>query len=286
MGRKKINPYLDRPDMYVINQYQNVVDKILVTMTPTASFTAGITLTFDSGTLTIDWKDGSAPENFTSDVEKTHLYASAGTYIAEISGNLSSITSFDADTSKIALISGFKTGLLTLFDLVNNVYNGVLDLSNAPIAISCNVGVNSNLTQVIFASSGNSLVTFFVGYLTKVSTYDFTNVPIGGVFYAYIISTLTTLTFAPSGNGALTDFRVYNTNIPPIDFLVFASSNGSSIRVSGNSWTATEHDNQLINLDATGWINGTLNIIAGNTARTSASDAAYNNLIAKGWTIT
>jgi len=399
-------------------------DAIKITMTPTAGFTAGINLTFASGTLTIDWKDGSATENFVSGIELTHTYTLAGTYIAEITGDLLGITKFVADNSRITFISGLKTGLLTEFNINTNLYIGVLDmslapisgifrpysnaglteiifatsgngivnnliirftaitslnLSNVPIGGSVEIRSNSSLTTLTFASSGNVKVTAFRLYTNNLTgVLDLSNVPIGGLFQVYSNTLLTGITFASSGNSLVSDFKVYSCNLtgilnlsnvpigvvfdshsnslltgitfassgntltstfyayscnitgtvnasnvptgtnviwrfnslmtgitlasvgngslnnfdmdgcalPNIDLSVYATSTPAEIDFKNNSLSATEHDNQLINLDGTGWINGTLEIITGNTARTSASDTAYNNLITNGWTIT
>ena len=398
-----------------------VVEKILVTMTPTAGFTVGFNLTF-TGSIDIDFKDGSGKEALTSGVEKTHVYA-ASTYIAEITGDLENITQFIADNNRITLIENLKTGLLTDLRLFSNLFT-TLDLSLAPVSELVYIYSCANLTGVTFASSGNALVTQFVMRLNpQLTSLNLSNVPVSGLFDCRGCSAMNSLTFATSGNGLITIFRIYdNTNLlgvinlsnnpvggtfdfnnsgvsgfsfatsgntkftifrgdncpnltslnltnnpiggsivlqnsplltsltlatsgntvltncdlrdcnftsldfsnnplsvsisfsgnpnlnslalapsgngvitafsvndcdlPNVDFSVFPTSDGDIIRVFNNNFTSTEHDNQLINLDSTGWINGGLEILTGNTARTSASDTAYNNLIANGWTIT
>ena len=397
-------------------------EKILVTVTPTTSFTVGFNLTF-TGSIDIDFKEGAGKEALTSGVEKTNLYGVAATYIIEITGDLTNITKFIADSSRITTISNLKTGLLTDFQIWGNLYAGNLDMSNAPISgafytfgnsgltsithsltgnsitsiyrvENCNItGVhdlsnvpvsgtlwinnntnftgfnfatsgngtlnslrvnstdiasldlsnnpitgtlwantctlltsltfatsgngklnnlrlygsditgtldfsnmpisatvwcnsNSNLTGLIFSTTGNTLVTFFDFTNCNISTLDLTNVPIGTSFRMNGNSSFSTITFAAAANGSLSDFNVATCNLPNTDFSVFPTSDGVTITYVSNSLTATEHDNQLINLDGTGWINGSLLIIAGNTARTAASDTAYNNLISNGWTIT
>lgn len=349
------------------------VDAILVTMTPTAGFTVGFTLTF-TGDVYIDFKDGGGKEALTSGVEKTHLYAGAGTYIAEITGDLLNITQFIADNSRITNITNLKTGLLTNLSLYNNLITGILDLSLSPISQVVNI-YNNPFTGIIFSDSGNGTLTQFRAYLcSNLTALDFSSVPLSGLLWTYDCTSLTSITFATSGNGlftnvnlrgcsltsldlsnnpisgsflvynnslnslifantgngtvtsfgvynnnlnsldvsniilsgniqifinaslsslslnsvngAITNFAFYNDSLSNIDFSSFSTSNGVTIFAQNNSFTATEHDNQLINLDATGWINGTLSILTGNTARTSASDTAYNNLISKGWTIT
>lgn len=86
--------------------------------------------------------------------------------------------------------------------------------------------------------------------------------------------------------GSITTFRIYGCAMPNINFNVFSNSDGCTIESYSNAMTSTEVDNQLINIDGTGWINGTLNIAGTNPGRTSNSDTEYANLISNGWTIT
>lgn len=395
-------------------------EKILVTMTPTAGYTVGFNLTF-TGSASIDFKDGGGIEPLTSGVEETHLYAGAGTYIAEITEDLENITKFIADNSKIAIIDNFKTGLLTDLRLWGNLLT-TLDLGLAPISGTVWLFNNSNLASITFASSGNSVVTSFVADNCNLSIIDISNVPIsttfsvinntgltsiafassgngkianfdffncnllslnfaninvgGGTFRASNNSNLASITFASSGNTKLTAFRaalcnllsldlssvpigttfevnnntllasitfaslgntivskliastcnlssldlsnlpisgqvdisfnsnlasitfagsgnapiniftMQNCNLPNIDFTIFGLNNSCTISQINNAFSSTEHDNQIINIDNTGAISGNLAILAGNNARTAASDTAYNSLIAKGWVIT
>ena len=308
-------------------------DKILITMTPTALFTVGFKLSFASGAITMDWKDGSPTENFVDNIELTHQYVSAGTNIAEISGDLANITAFNADHCRITDILNLTTGSLVRLDLNNNLLSGTLNMSKAPIssvlivqgnsdlngfnfassgngkltafyfydcditgridfdAVGITVGSdirgynNNNFTGIDFATSGNTILTNWRMYGCAIVSQDFTNVPVSGILWFYDNFVTTTLTFAAAGNGSIIQFYADDNILPNIDFSVFNNST-PTIRMFNNSLTATEHDNQIINLDATGWINGTLNITAGNTARTAASDTAYNNLISNGWSIT
>jgi hypothetical protein len=221
MGKKVLNPLLEiiNKEMNLINPYRFASpDVIKITMTPTAGFVAGINLTFASGTLTIDWKDGSVPENFTSGVEKTHTYASAGTYIVEISGSITNITKFIADTCRITLIENLKTGLLTQFELQSNLYSGILDMSLAPISVYFKAQANAGLTSVVFASVGNAQISTFRIDSCNLSTLNLENVPITGLFYAYSNANLSSITFATSGNGKLTDCRISGCNYSTLNF--------------------------------------------------------------------
>ncbi|MCJ7802749.1 MAG: hypothetical protein MUP82_10380 [Candidatus Marinimicrobia bacterium] len=317
--------------MFLIDQYKSVSEKILITMTPTAGFTVGFSLAF-TGTVSIDFKDGGGIEALTSGVEKTNTYAGAGTYIAEITGDLTTITEFIADNCRIVTFDNtLKTGLLTNFNISDNIFVGNLNLTLATISetfiVSGNAGLtgftfapagngkmeffyfqdcnvtgnidfqtpnitvgdnirgynNSNFTGFTFAASGNTLVDNLRIYSCNIATIDFSNVPLGGIIYVYN-NVLTSITFAPVGNGSLSALYVYGNSLPDVDFSGFTTGN-PLLYVFNNSFSATESDDQIINVDATGMINGTLNIITGNAARTTASDVAYNNLIANGWAI-
>lgn len=271
--------------VYIINQHLNIEEeKILITMIPTASYTVGFTLTFASGTLTIDWKDGSATENFVSGIELMHTYTSASTYVAEITGDLENITKFIADNNRITNIENLVSLIADTTFLNVNLLTS-LDLSNYPVKTAFNISNNSSLSYVTFASSGNEILNSCIFNNCSLISMDFSNVNISGVFTGRINPGLSSLVFSPSGNGVLTSFDCRLCDLPDVDFTVFPVSNGVTIQLQSNSFTATEHDNQLINLYNWGSINGNLVIISGNTARTSASDTAYNWLIANGWTI-
>jgi hypothetical protein len=161
----------------------------------------------------------------------------------------------------------------------------ILDLTNVPVGTLIYTYNNPNFPGFTFSSTGNSVVTDFRNYGCALTSLDLTNVPVGNIFWNYDNFVLSSLTFSASGNTALLQAYLDDNILPNIDFSVFPSST-PTIRLFNNSMTALEHDNQLINLDGTGWTGGTLAIIPGNTARTAASDTAYNNLIANGWTIT
>ena len=307
-------------------------EKILITVTPTAGFTVGFKLNF-TGSVDVDFKDGGGKEALTSGIEKTHLYSIGGTYITEITGDIGSITFFDADNSKISFMSNLNTSLLTRFDIINNLYVGKLDLSLSPVktfvAYSDNAGLdevehaasgnelvlqydcfdcdiqgnldlsniplttrllgrgNPDMTSVLLSATGNGTLSLCHLYNCGILSQNFSTIGIGGGFRIYNNPSCDTLIFRVTGNATLTEFLAYNCDLPDVDFSVFPTSNGVTIRLDGNSMSATEHDDQLINLNTTGWINGSLAITSGNTARTSASDTAYNNLtITNGWTIT
>lgn len=199
--------------MRIIDQYRFESNTIFVTMTPTNGFVAGIYVVFASGTVTVDWKDGTI-ENFTSGVEKTHIYDTAGTYVTEISGSILNITKFRADTCNISKLENFKTGLLTDLQLFSNYLTGELDLSLAPVSGAFYVYSNSDLTSIKFATTGNAKITDFRAYACKLTgTLNLANVPIGTQFSVYGNSLLTGITFATSGNSVVTSGSVRQCNL-------------------------------------------------------------------------
>ncbi len=259
---------------------------ILITMDMTTPSTAGIFLTFASGSLTIDWDDGGGDIPFVSNVELTKTYTVSGIKVAEIKGDFANITKLRADNNKITNISNLQTGLLTDLRLNDNLLSS-LNLSSSTVSGTFFLFNNPTLASVGFATSGNGIITNTLLFGCAFTALDFTNVGLGGTAQAYGMSSLTSVIFATSGNAAFTGtVYFYSDSIGDLDFSNFPTSDGISIRLRSNNFTSTEHDDQLINLNATGWINCTLQIASGNDARTSASDAAYNNMIANGWTIT
>lgn len=163
----------------------------------TASWTSGFTFTF-TGSLSVDWGDGSPKEDFISGIEKTHLY-STGTYIAKITGDFKTITTIRADNSRIKSINNLKTSLLTSLNLSSNQIS-TLDLSEAPLTGQLNLSTNASLSSILFAASGNGKLTDVDIIGTGLTSIDFSNMPIGGDIKIYSNSLLTSVTFASSGN--------------------------------------------------------------------------------------
>lgn len=232
-----------KTSMIYIDQYQQR-DSIKVTMTPTAGFVAGISVTFSSGTISIDWKDGTV-DNFTSGVEKTHTYANAGIYVAEIYGSLINITKFVADSSRITKIENFKAGIVTDFSIQSNLYSGILDLSQITITGKLSIYSNPSLSGITFSSNANAISEFYANNCNISNTLNLSNVAIGGIFRLRYNANLTGFTFKSSGNSTVSEFTVNNCNIGSIDlsnvpisglFSCASNANLSSIvfRISGN----------------------------------------------------
>lgn len=173
-----------------------VADTVLkVTFNPTASYTVSITLTFTSGTLTMDWKDGSSTENFVSGVALTHTYTLAGTYVAEITGDYDQITQFNCIGKRLTSIQNLQTGVLSGFRIESNLYSGTLDMSDTQIAAS------------FFYFYSNSGLTGFVkpAITGSVSLFRGDNCNITGELDIDTISL--TQTFQINGNSNMTSIK-------------------------------------------------------------------------------
>jgi hypothetical protein len=218
MAEKLINPLLKvvNKQSNMINPYMFAPDNVIkVTCTPTANFGVGIAVYFASGTITIDWKDGSAPQNFTSSTEIVHTYVSAGTYIAEISGDILNITQFKADNARLTNIQNFKTGALTYLSLNNNLFTGILDLSNCKIGVNCQLFIHTlgSVTKIILPTAnianGNIIrVRAYANiYLTEIENLN--RFPISGEFMIETNTSMQIPVFSSNGNTYITYLTAY-----------------------------------------------------------------------------
>lgn len=379
----------------------------------TAGFEVGFEFGF-TGSLKVDWGDGTPHGTFSDSVELTHTYAVANSYTVRVYGNRETITRIVADNNRITSITDLKANLLDFLNVKSNLLTGVLNLSNSPISgtffTSSNTGLtgfafapsgngaltnvqvdfcnlssldfatpnilvsgtvyfnhnpnlpwptfaansssanlrgyncsvsgnldlgannftisglvslqnntgltgftaaptgnglvaflrldgcnlsfidmsgaaltgtlqapdNTNLSSLALAPTGNGLLTLLSLRNCNFSSLSFANIGVSGTVLFDDNANLTSLSFAPTGNGVLTTFSSDGTQISNIDYSVFSDSSNVSITITNNGFTATEHDNQLINLYNEAWTDGDLGITDGNTARTAASDVAYN----------
>lgn len=183
-------------------------------------------------------------------------------------------------------------GILTTATLYQNDLSS-LDFSNVLFGSNATLSAysNSNMSAVTLASSGNGSFKNVLLNGCNLSSFDFQDAIINQTVATDNVNfsnnpSLSSITIANSGSGTLINYRDDLCDMTDIDFSVFGTSDNVSIQKQNNSMTSTEVDNQLINLDGTSWINGTLNIAGTNGARTTASDTAYANLVSNGWTIT
>lgn len=183
--------------------------------------------------------------------------------------SLSSVTISAA--SNVFSSVDFNNCNLSSLDFINSTVNGTLDISSNP-----------NFSSLIIGSG--TISTLYLDNC-NLSSLDISNLTLSGFVYLFNNSLLSSL-ILPASSASLTRFWVHGCSLTNIDFSIFSTSNGVNIRLENNSMSSTEVDDQLINLDNVGWINGIVNISGNNAARTVASDTAYNNLVANGWTIT
>jgi len=228
------------------------------------------------------------------------IFASSGNdSVSDARFNNCNFTSIDLDTPGIEITSIlwahensslasilFKSGShLNAFKAYNCSLTSLdLQTQGVTIANTFEIFNNSSLTSLVFANAGNSVVSLMHVYGCNLTTLDLSNVPISGDARFFNNTSLSSLTFAAAGNGVLTFMQLQSCSLPNINFSVFPNSDGVFINLIHNSMTATEHDDQVINLAATTWIDGELQIETGNTARTAASDAAFTTLdITNNW---
>jgi len=227
------------------------------------------------------------------------------------SGN-APITSFRSESCDITGDLDFQnipslTGLFYIYGNAN--LTGILNLNWTGSNFRCyNCDIDDfDLTNVNFSLTSSSLnmrnnnLTDLVGLKTHLGTNFFTwgNPWVGPIDFQYLtfngtniteFRTKTTLLGINNLSGTLGNIDFGGCkNCGYIDFSNITDI-GTSIQLDDMGMDSTDVDNTIIRIDqiatAQSIINGTLKIILNNAARTSASDTAYNNLIANGWSIT
>jgi len=162
------------------------------------------------------------------------------------------------------------------------------DVADLPTGAVRYLFANTNLTGVtadIPTGAGryrfdNTGITGSAGDLPKDGRrYGFSNNSLTGDFQF-----LHALTSFPRG---FSFFLFANSGINSYTSGSFTTDYSSTeIRMQDNSLSSSEVDNFLIDLEASGASDGTLNIAGTNAARTSSSDAAVSALQSRGWSIT
>jgi hypothetical protein len=253
-------------------------DVIKITMAPTANFVVGINLTFVSGTITIDWKDGSAPENFVSGIKKTHTYLVAGTYVAEVSGNLTNITGITIDSNKMTKIENLTTGILTRFVVSANPYNAAIDMSKCRINTGASEFVldgMTTITELKFAQSGNvRMGGMYAGSSKIYGSLDLSSLPIGGSFNLGTQPEIISVLFSSTNNLKLTTWVLIGSKLTTADFTnvpienlfyMYNNTNLTSI-IFASSGNGALKDIRLYgcNLDYINFTTGGFNLAANN----------------------
>jgi hypothetical protein len=217
----------------------------------------------------INWGDGTREwvEHIGagSDVTTTHTYTLTGVKQLVFSGVLSNVTRFRCrDSSFNGNISQFSnlTSLQSL-DLFSSSIVG--DIANI-----------SGLTSITYVQFGDTSISgdivAFSGMTSLTNLNSYNNSTTGD------IGDLATLTAISNMSIYLTVVGYNTTTLP--------TWSNATLSLLNNAWTQTEVDNFLIDLDAAGGTNGTLNIAGTNSAPSSAAISAINGLIANGWDLT
>ena len=95
-----------------------------------------ITIPLDGTTATVDWGDGSTPEDFNSPTNISHTYATDGIYTVSITGNVAHYGSYMVDNNKLTKVLDF--GDIGITDFSYAFVNGI-NLTEVPTSLPNNV---------------------------------------------------------------------------------------------------------------------------------------------------
>jgi hypothetical protein len=252
-----------------------------------------ITLYYPSdNSITVDWGDGNTETqsgNGGVGVVFTSTYSTPGTYDITISGDILYMTQirlFNEDFS--GDISTWSVFVPIVSIVVTNNPSLAGDVSSwKALANIAQIAVNN--TSITGDLSGWSVLTNLVSIAFESSS-------VSGDISSW--STLTSLVqisgFLTSVSGdisswaTMTSLTSLNLIFTSIDFDTTTAWVGHdhSMSIRNCSMTSTQVDNAIIAFAGGSFVNKTITVITGNSARTAASDTAYNTLIAAGNTVT
>jgi len=199
--------------------------------------------------VTIDWGDGQETDVTGDDTlnDYTHDYYVTGEYKIIMYGDLKSIKEFKNQDSFVGV--------------------NINDFRFCPALYDINLLGSAAVGHLSFLKSVPGVITS----LQIGSTADI----YGDLsFIRYLKTTVTDIDL----NGCGVDHYT-KTEFPAF------SSGDFDLDIRNLGLMSSEIDNIIIDLDEMGLSNGELNYVTGNSARTSASDAAYTSLTGKSWTI-
>jgi hypothetical protein len=241
----------------------------------------------------VDWGDGSSEwiEHIGtgSDVNTSHAYGGApGFKLLTFSGNLSAVTYFRStdtlfggDIANLDVFTGATYFNFYLTAVVGDisVFNGFTLPSTIGLADTDVSGNISNLSAIVSLTALDLWRTSITGdIISLIALTSLTYLNAHDTALSGDVGDLSTLTSLTTLNLETTSVTYGTTTLP-------AWSN-CTISLQDNAWSVAEVDNFLIDLDAAGGTNGTLNIAGTNSAHSAASNAALANLIANGWAVT
>ena len=216
-----------------------------------------------SGSIFVDWDDGSALEEFVlapGGVAVGHTYGGAGTYVMKITDSYGNVTSITANSSSISAAASFN----------------LMPLLNTFLATS------NSLTDISFLASNTSLATLFLNA--------------NGITDISPLANLTSLSnlrlninsfsdCSPvAGLSALTSLRLDSNALTYTTTPWFTASSGT-FRFASTVSTAGEVDLWLANLNTAVWANCEVYLDGTNPARTAASDADVAALVGRSVTL-
>lgn len=212
-----------------------------------------------SGSIFVDWGDGSALEEFVlvyGGVAVNHSY-SAGTKTIKVYGALENVIDVNITGMSVSALKHFSLlSALQSLAASGNVLTSVSALSSLPVLSILNVSVNQ-ITD-ISALSGLSALEYIRVYNNQITD----------------ISPLCALS-----NTVL--IYAYNNAITYTTQSWFKATSGT-FRFNSTVSTSAEVDQWLIDLNNAEWENCTVYLDGTNPARTSASDVAVAGLVGRG----
>lgn len=260
--------------------------------TNATSQSADIKLSLPAGKkIILNWGDGSTTTivGAVAITLYSHPYATTGSYNITVTGDYDDISylKFEGSGSYGGDIKNLPSGLLYFYSLVaNNLSGNIINLPSGLLKIVVS-GVSTTIT-------GN--IQYLPSKLIQISLYGL-NTLTGDIKNFFSTTTDIVLSGRNTIFGDLADLK------DNVSFLWLLGRNTIS-DYSGKTWTtdfsqfkvtpysggldSTEIDQLLIDLDDDlDWSGGgSITLTGTNAARTSASDAAVNNMISEGATIT
>lgn len=237
-----------------------------------------------SGTITVDWGEGGATEDFVltaGGVSVSHAYGDASEKTITVTNALSGVTSLVGDSTSTNAVTGLNS--LTACTFMTWYFNSITDLSGfagMPVIDELGLAFNSSLADISPLSGLTSL--------TRLSLHQC------NISNLSPLSTLTALKYLRLYNNAFSDIspltsltdlsiglHVYNNNIT-YTTLTWPTYTAGTLRFDSAGLSSAEVDQLLIDAAAANWATLNLYIGGSNGARTGASDAAYATLVANG----